>query len=153
MATLNQGSLSLLLISCVLSASVSVPALAENGVIVTGRNVQGHMAGRSSFGPDPYPTTANANPGAQILRSTTNGELSDNDFAGVSSGSSITRAILPNGDLPGLSNTLGSNSAGLGAGAAAGHASGNTLGGQISGSIERGLAPLNNIGAMMGVQP
>jgi hypothetical protein len=151
-ATLNQGSLSLLLISCVLSASVSVPALAENGVIVTGRNVQGHMAGRSSFGPDPYPTTANANPGAQILRSTTNGELSDNDFAGVSSGSSITRSILPNGTLPGLSTTHGSSASGLGAGAAAGHSGGSSLGGQISGTIERGMAPLNNIGSLMGGQ-
>ncbi len=151
MATLNQGSLSLLLISCVLSASVSVPACAEDGIIVTGRNVQGFMVGRPSFGPDPYPSTANANPSQQILRAT-GGELSDNDFAGVSSGSTITRAILPNGDLPGLSNTLGGSSMGLGTGAAAGHGNGSSLGGQISGSIERGLAPLNNIGAMMGAQ-
>lgn len=152
MATLNQGSIGLLLISCVLSASVSLPASAQDGIIVTGRNVQGFMVGRPAFGKDPYPSTANANPSQQILRAT-GSELSDNDFAGISSGSTITRAILPNGDLPGLSNTLGNSSTGLGAGAAAGHASGNTLGGQISGSIERGLAPLNNIGAMMGVQP
>lgn len=152
MATLNQGSIGLLLISCVLSASVSLPACAEDGIIVTGRNVQGHMAGRSSFGPDPYPTTANANPGAQILRATTGGELSDSDFAGVSSGSTITRAILPNGTLPGLSTTHGSSASGLGAGAAAGHGGGSNMGGQISGSIQRGMAPLNNIGSAIGGQ-
>lgn len=150
MATLNPGSLSLLLISCVLSASVSVSAFAEDGVIVTGRNVQGFHVGRPAFGPDPYPTTVNANPSSQIQRAT--GELSDSDFASLSSGSGITRTILPNGELPGLSNTLGTNSAGLGTGAAASHGGGNSLGGQISGTIERGLAPLNNIGSMMGAQ-
>lgn len=152
MATLESGSMSLLLISWVLSASMSVPASAEDGVIVTGRNVQGFHVGRPAFGADPYPATANANPGKQILRATT-GELSDSDFASVSSGAGITRVILPNGELPGLGNTLGSRSADLGTGAAAGHAGGSSLGGQISGSIERGMAPLNAIGSMLGVQP
>ncbi|MFO2463578.1 hypothetical protein OOJ96_17395 [Pseudomonas sp. 15FMM2] len=150
MATLDSGLLSRLLISCVLSTSVSVPVSAQDGVIVTGRNVQGFHVGRPAFAPDPYPATANANPAKQILRAT-GGELSDKEFAGVSSGSSITRAILPNGDLPALSNTLGNHSAGLGTGGAAGHGSGSNLGGQISGQIERGMAPLHNIGNMMGV--
>ncbi len=151
MATLDSGSMSLLLISCVLSASMSVPASAEDGIIVTGRNVQGFHVGRPAFGPDPYPSTANANPGKQILGAT-GGELTDHDFAGVSSGAGITRAILPNGDLPGLSNTLGTHPASLGTGAAAGHGGASNLGGQVSGSIERGMAPLNAIGSMMGVQ-
>ena len=78
--------MNVLLISCVLSAGVSVPSYAGDGVIVTGRDVQGHMYGRASFGPDPYPQTANANPSHEILNST--GELSDMAIGGISSGSS-----------------------------------------------------------------
>jgi len=146
--TLHTGSLSLLLISCVLSTSVSLPVLAAgDGVIVIQRTVHGHMAGRSA-GVDPNPTTVNANPAPQILRATS--ELSDNDYANISSGSSITRAILPGGNLPGLTNNGGG--AGLGGGAAAGHGGGSSLSGQINGSISRGMAPLNNIGSLMGGQ-
>jgi hypothetical protein len=149
MTTHTPGSLSLLLISCVLSTSVSLPVFAAgDGVIVIQRTVQGHMAGRSP-GVDPYPTTVNANSSPQIMRATS--ELSDNDIAGISSGSSITRAILPGGNLPGLSNNGGG--VGLGAGSAAGHSGGGTsLAGQINGSISRGMTPLNNIGSMMGGQ-
>ena len=85
MNTLTQGSMNVLLISCVLSASIVVPSHAGDGVIVTGRDVQGHMYGRSSFGPDPYPQTANANPSREILGALS-GELSDRDFGAVSSG-------------------------------------------------------------------
>ncbi len=152
MKTLHTGSLSLLLISCVLSTSVSLPALAGDGTIVVGRTVQGHMAGRSSFAPDRNPSTVNANPSKQVLSATT-GELSDLDIAGVSSGSSITRAMMPGGSLPGLSNSLGASTSTLGAGASAGHGGGgSSMAGQINGSIQRGMAPLNNIGSMMGGQ-
>ena len=139
-----------LLISCVISAGISVPSYGGDGIIVTGRNVQGHMAGRASFGPDPYPTTVNANPNRQIL-SATGGELSDAEFSGVSSGSSISRAILPTGNLPGLENSQNSMST-LGAGPAAGRAGGSQMAGQISNSIQRGLAPLNAIGSALGGQ-
>jgi len=145
--TLTQGSMNVLLVSCVLSASISLPTLAGDGVIVTGRDVQGHMYGRPSFGKDPYPTTANANPSREIINAT--GELSDMDIRGISSGSSITRAVLPNGNIPGLNSTQGSVST-LGSGAAVGHGAGAAMGGQISDSIQRGMAPLNNIGSMMG---
>ncbi|AOE79099.1 hypothetical protein A7318_11020 [Pseudomonas lurida] len=147
MMTLTQGSMNVLLVSCVLSASISLPTLAGDGVIVTGRDVQGHMYGRPSFGKDPYPTTANANPSREIINAT--GELSDMDIRGISSGSSISRAVLPNGNIPGLNSTQGSVST-LGSGAPVGHGAGATMGGQISDSIQRGMAPLNNIGSMMG---
>jgi len=149
MKTFNPGSMSLLLISCVLSTSVSLPVLAAgNGEIVIQRTVQGHMAGRNP-GVDPNPTTVNANPSAMVVRSTGN-ELSDNDFAGVSSGTGITRVILPGGNLPGLGNAGGG--AGLGAGSAASRSGGNGAGlsGTVNGAISSGLAPLNNIGSMMG---
>ena len=147
MATLTQGSMNVLLISCVLSIGISVPSFAEDGVIVTGRNVQAHMYGRAAFGKDPYPTTANANPSRDIIGAT--GELSDMDIGGISSGSSIVRAVQTNGTLTGVHATQNSMST-LGAGSAAGHGAGSSMGGQISDSVQRGMAPLNNIGSMLG---
>ncbi|MGH8452077.1 hypothetical protein [Pseudomonas sp.] len=146
MDTHNPGSLSLLLIGCVLSASASLPVFAaDDGVIVIQRTVQGHMAGRSP-GVDPNPTTVNANPSSQVLRATS--ELGDSDFARVSSGASITRSILPGGNLPGLSNNGGG--IGLGAGSASGPGSGSSIAGTINGAVSSGLAPLNNISGMVG---
>ena len=139
--------MNVLLISCVLSVGISVPSFAGDGVIVTGRNVQAHMYGRAAFGKDPYPTTANANPCRDIIGAT--GELSDMDIGGISSGSSIVGAIPTNNTLTGLHATQNSMST-LGAGSAAGHGAGSSMGGQISDSIQRGMAPLNNIGSMMG---
>ncbi|MPQ86178.1 hypothetical protein F0170_20595 [Pseudomonas sp. MAFF 730085] len=148
MDTHNPSLPSLLLISAVLSASVSLRVLAGDGVIVIERQVQPYAMGRSR-GIDPYPTAVSANPSAQIMRAA-NGELSDNDIAGISSGASITRSILPGGNLPGLGNT--GSGAGLGAGSAAGHGSGSGSGisGTINGALSSGLAPLNNLGGMAG---
>ncbi|WP_237502233.1 hypothetical protein, partial [Pseudomonas carnis] len=100
--------------------------------------------------PDPYPNTANANPSKEINSALT-GELSDRDIGGISSGSSLARTLQPNGSLSGLGATQNSMST-LGAGAAAGHGagSGGSMGGQISDSVQRGMAPLNNLGSMMG---
>ena len=146
MVTHTQGSLSLLLISCVLSTSVSLPVLAEgNGVIVIDRAVRGHMYGRTA-GSDPNPSTANANPVAQIYRATS--ELNDNDIAGISSGVSITRTILPAGSLPGFDNSGGG--IGLGAGGAASHSGGSSISSTVNSAVSSGLAPLNTIGSMVG---
>lgn len=148
MATLHPSSIQVLLISCVLSTAASCPAFAAgDGVIVIQRTVQGHMIGRSP-GVDPYPTTVNANPSAQVIRATNN-ELTDNDIAGISTGASITRTLMPGGNLPGLTNNGGG--IGMGAGSAASHASGSSgLSGTINGAVSRGLEPLNNLGNMMG---
>lgn len=138
MDTHNKGSLSLLLISCALSASVSVPVLAAgDGVIVVERQVQPYAIGRSR-GQDPYPNTVNANPSAQVNRAM-NHELSDNDIAGISSGSSITRSIMPNGDITGLNSLGGANNLGA-AGAAAHGSSGSGIAGTVNGAISSGLA-------------
>ncbi|WP_411380447.1 hypothetical protein [Pseudomonas sp. MPB26] len=147
MAIHTQGSLSLLLISCVLSTGASLPVLAEgNGVIVIERAVRGHMWGRTA-GSDPSPATANANPSAQISRGM-NTELNDTDIAGIASGSSITRTVLPGGYLPGFDNN--GSGVGLGTGSAAGHGGGNSLSGTINGAVARGLEPLNAIGSLAG---
>lgn len=89
----HASSINVLLISCVLSAGVSLTSQAGDGVIVTGRTVQGHMYGRTSL-PDPYPSTANANPSKEINNALT-GELSDRDIGGISSGSSLARSPSP----------------------------------------------------------
>ncbi|MFB3305668.1 hypothetical protein [Pseudomonas sp. AMR01] len=149
MNTHTPGSLSLLLISCAMSAGVSLPVLAAgDGVIVLERQVHPYAIGRSR-GSDPYPTTVNANASAQILRAT-NRELSDNDIAGISSGAGITRTLMPNGNIPGLNTITGSqglsagNAAGLGAGGGGG------VSNTVNGAVSRGLAPLNNLGGMIG---
>ncbi len=137
--------LSLLLISCVLSTGVSLPVLAAgDGVIVVQRQVQPYAIGRTR-GTDPYPTTVNTNPSATV-----NSELSDNDIAGVSSGASITRSIMPNGDLAGLTNTNSIPAWGLAAQPAMVGAAVSLV--RINGSIQRGMAPLSNIGGMIGGQ-
>lgn len=148
MNALTQASLKVLLVGCALSAGISTASYAGDGVIVTGRNVQAHMYGRAAFGPDPYPNTANANPSKEIINAMS-GELSDVDIGGISSGSSLARSIQPNGSLSGLGATQNSMST-LGTGAAVGHGAGSSMGGQISDSIQRGMAPLNNLGNMMG---
>lgn len=147
MDTRTLGSLSLLLFSAALSASVSLPALAAgDGVIVIERKVQPYAIGRPR-GLDPYPTTVNANPSAQIYRAA-NMELSDNDIAGISSGASITRSIMPNGDITGLNSIGGASS--LGTVGAAGHGAGAGISGTVNGAVSRGLEPLNNLGGMIG---
>ena len=49
------------------------------------------MAIRAPVAPDPNPTTANANPSAHILRQTN--ELSDGDFASITSGTGISSMV------------------------------------------------------------
>ena len=147
MDTHNFGSLSLLLIGYALSAGVSLPVLASGeGEMVITRQVQPYAIGRAR-GVDPYPTTANANPSGQV-RAVTN-ELSDHDIAGISSGSSVTRSVMPNGDLNGL-NAIGAGNS-LGVAGAAGQAGGSGgIAGTVNGAVSRGLAPLNNLGGMIG---
>lgn len=147
MNTFTHAWIHALLISCVLSAGASLPSQAGDGVIVTGRAVQGHMYGRTSL-PAPYPNTANANPNKEVI-SAISGELSDLDIGGISSGSTLARSVQPSANLSGLGATQTGMST-LGSGAAAGHGAGSAMGGQISDSIKRGMAPLNNIGSMLG---
>lgn len=146
MATTNKGFTRLLLIGCAFSAVVTLPVLADgNGVIVLQRDVQPTPIGRERQ-KDPYPTTVNANPSARIVQ-TTNTELNDSDFAGVSSGSSIiNRTVVPNGNGGSGLSTL-TNPNGL-PGMSAGHGggSGNTISGTINRSISAGLSPLTNMG-------
>ena len=148
MGTINTGFARFLLIGCTISSILSFPAQAtDDGTIVLRRDVQPQAVGRPPLQKDPYPTTVSANPSARVIQSANNTELSDGDFAGVSSGSSIRGGNnLPNGsNLPGLNVVTNPNGM---PGMSAGHGggSGNAISGTINRSIGVGLSPLSNIG-------
>ncbi|MES2868616.1 MAG: hypothetical protein V4749_03515 [Pseudomonadota bacterium] len=133
----NHHSLMACSLSALMGLCSSIQA-AGNGEIVIVRTVQAHAAGNPPMRPDPNPVTVNANPSDRVLSTTQ--ELTDGDFAGVSSGSLITRSIMPTGStLPGLntSNGLPGMSNGHGGG------SGGTLSNTISSSISQGMRPLS----------
>jgi len=127
----------LLLAGCVLG-TLSLTAQAENGIIIITRDVQTRNATVPPLIPDPNPTTVNANPSAHILKQTN--ELSDGDFANISSGAGISALITQQ------TNNLGGNlndqtqlpnlAGGRGTG------SGNGISNMVNSSVQRGLAPL-----------
>ncbi|MCE5987426.1 hypothetical protein SE916_05240 [Pseudomonas sp. 5FOS] len=133
----DKGLYYLLLMSCVLG-SLSLTAQADNGIIVITRDVQTRNAVVPPLRPDPNPTTANANPSAHILKQTS--ELSDGDFANISSGAGISTLITQQ------TNNLGGNlnnqtqlpnlAGGRGTG------SGSGISNMVNSSLQRGLAPL-----------
>lgn len=116
-------------------------AHAGDGTIVLQRQVQPRVATRPTDIPDPNPVTVNPNISEQVVRQTGNAELSDSDFAGVTSGSSLQRHILPGGQLVGMDN--GANQAlngnALGAGAAG---SGAGISNSVNRTVQQGLSPL-----------
>lgn len=126
-----------LLLFC-LFAALSLTAQADKGIIIITRDVQTRNATVPPLIPDPTPTTVNANPSAQVLRQTN--ELSDGDFASISSGAGISSMITQQ------TNNLGGNlgqqtqlphlSGGRGTG------SGNGISNMVNSSVQRGLAPL-----------
>ncbi|KTC36322.1 MAG: hypothetical protein ACN6QY_29230 [Pseudomonas sp.] len=145
MGTLHKSFTRLLLIGCAISAVPSIPALAAgNGEIVLERQVHTTAIGRSR-NLDTHPTTVNSNPSA-VVTNMTNGEMSDSDFAGVSSGALVRGAVLPTGNGMAGMNTV-TNPNGL-PGMSAGHGggSGASISNSINRSIGSAMAPLNNIG-------
>ncbi|NBF02041.1 hypothetical protein GV819_07020 [Pseudomonas sp. Fl5BN2] len=145
MGNLNTRFTRLLLIGCTISAVHCLPALAAgNGEIVLEREVHPTAIGRP-MQLDPNPTTVNANPSG-LVSGTLNSEMSDNEFAGVSSGSLIHRTVTPNGTGVAGLNVV-TNPDGL-PGMTAGHGggSGASISGSINRSISSGMAPLSNIG-------
>lgn len=145
MGNINKAFTCLLLIGSAASPFLSFNVQAEgNGVIVLNRDVQPIPIGRSG-GKDPYPTTVNANPAGRINNAMASTELSDGEFAGVASGSSIRGGIVtPNSSVPGLNSLTNPNGM---PGMSAGHGGGS--GGAISNTVNRamstGLAPLTRM--------
>lgn len=142
---LNSGFTRTLLIGTAISAALSFQALAQgSGEIVLTRDVHPYAFGNPPMRPDPNPTTVNADASARIIGLTSRGELSDGDFAGVNSGNTVIRALLPDGsNLPGLANT--SNGSLPGMGILQGGSSSGTGGvaGQVNRSVQQGMGALN----------
>ncbi|MFJ4348442.1 hypothetical protein [Pseudomonas sp. NPDC089401] len=140
MGKLDKRICHLLLAGCALGTGLAaVPALADkNGVVVITRDVQTRTAFRAPLAPDPNPTTVNTNPSAQVLKQTN--ELSDGDFASISSGAGISNLVTQqtNGIGSNISNQtqLPNLAAGRGSG------SGNGISNMVNSSVQRGLAPL-----------
>lgn len=137
MGTFDKGIYRLLLIGCAMGA-LSLPVRAENGIIIITRDVQPRSAIRAPLAPDPYPVTANANPSANILKQTN--ELSDGDFANISSGSGISSLITQQTNNLGGSISNQSQLPNIAAGRSTG--SGNGISNMVNSSVQRGLAPL-----------
>ncbi|MNE40274.1 hypothetical protein D3C80_1342730 [compost metagenome] len=105
--------------------------------------MQPRIATRPALIPDPNPRTVNANPSSTVIKATNSFELSDADFAGVTSGSSLQQQIIPNGQLPGFSSSSQASSHGLpGMRAGQGGGAGSSVSNQINRSLQQGLAPL-----------
>lgn len=122
---------------------LAISAHSDDGVIVISRDVHPRLVISPVLAPDPNPRTVNANPSATVIRATHSYELTDADFAGVTSGSSLQNQIIPNGQLPGLGNVSQISSQGLpGMRAGSGGGSGSNISNQINRSLQQGLAPL-----------
>lgn len=127
----------LLLMGCVLG-SLSLSAQADNGIIVITRDVQTRNAVVPPLRPDPNRTTVNANPSAHILKQTS--ELSDGDFANISSGAGIGTLITQ--QTNNLGGNLGNQSQLPNLAGGRGTGSGNGISNMVNSSVQRGLAPL-----------
>ncbi|WP_043301082.1 hypothetical protein [Pseudomonas sp. M47T1] len=134
--TTKQGIACLLLMGCCQSLTVQA---AGDGTIVIQRDVQPRVAYRPTMRPDPNPLTVNTNP-SSMVNAAVNTELSDGDIAGISSGNSITRLIMPDGNLRGLSTTTGSALPSIAAGHSSGSGSG--ISNTVNSALSQGLAPL-----------
>ncbi|UVJ45885.1 hypothetical protein NVV94_10240 [Pseudomonas sp. LS1212] len=138
MGNLDKGIVRLLLIVCAIGSSISLPVQAAGeGVIVIKREVQPRIATRPTMAPDPKPVATNTDYSKQVISST---ELSDGDFAGVSSGSTVTRVLSPDG---GAMRALTGSQAQL-PGMASGRtgASTNGISNTINRSVDRGMGAL-----------
>ncbi|MGS7251117.1 hypothetical protein HG549_11800 [Pseudomonas sp. SK] len=126
-----------LLLFC-LFAALSLTAQADKGIIIITRDVQTRNATVPPLIPDPTPTTVNANPSAQVLRQTN--ELSDGDFASISSGAGISSMITQQTDN--LGGNLGQQTQLPNLSGGRGTGSGNGISNMVNSSVQRGLAPL-----------
>ncbi|QVM89153.1 hypothetical protein JYG34_14040 [Pseudomonas entomophila] len=140
MRTPKKGINSLLLVGCALACGVSVPVYADNGIIVITRDVQPRIATTRPMAPDPYPTTANANPSAHILTQTN--ELSDGDFASISSGSGISSLITQQTNNLGGNISTQSQLPNLAGGRGAG-SGGNGISNMVNSGVQKGMGALN----------
>ncbi|MDI1303043.1 MAG: hypothetical protein PSX71_14150 [bacterium] len=134
---------------CVSALIASSPAISADGDIIISRQVQPRAAARVDLVPAADPLLVNAKPGAatgsSLLTRGSAGELSDSDFASVSSGARLTRQLLVSPVA--ADHATGSASPGRQADAGIGtigHGSGavGNVGDLVTRSVQQGLLPL-----------
>lgn len=118
-------------------------AWAGDGTIVIQREVQPRVAFRPTMVPDPHPVSVNPNVSSQVNHQMRGLELNDSDFAHVTSGQRLNGTNLAEGHLPGLESPAGARLPGLSAGRAS--SGGNSISSQVNRSVQKGLAPLQNL--------
>tara|TARA_R110002020_G_scaffold31036_8_gene97307 strand:- start:3140 stop:3550 length:411 start_codon:yes stop_codon:yes gene_type:complete len=124
--------------------------VAADGDIILIRQVQPRAAARPPVVPDPNPRVVNPKPstyiGEDLQMRSMPGELNDNDFAAVTSGTRMTQQMLTPLSQGHHSSTSGAaNHSSIAGNNPVGH-SGSALGsidGQVNRSIEQGLRPLH----------
>lgn len=134
---------------CVSALIVSSPVMSADGDIIISRQVQPRAAARIDLVPAADPRLVNTKPGAAagngLLTRDSAGELSDSDFASVSSGTRLTQQLLasPMTVDPSTGSAAPGHVADAGIGAV-GHGSGavGNLGGLVTRSVQQGLLPL-----------
>lgn len=140
MGTFDKGIYRLLLVGCALGSSVSLPVQAEqDGRIVIIRDVQTRNAVRGPLIPDPNPVTVNTNPSAQVISQTN--ELSDGDFASISSGAGISSLITQ--QTNNLGGNIGNQTQLPNLAGGRGPGSGNGISNMVNSSVQKGLGALN----------
>jgi hypothetical protein len=148
---INKGLTCLLLIGSAASSLISFTAHADgNGVIVLNREVQPIPIGRNG-GKDPDPTTVNANPSVTVNAATAHAELSDNEFAGIASGSSIANSVNNafGGSAVNTLNGINNGMPGAGGGSGNGGGMGSSISNTVNRAVSNGLAPLGALGGAM----
>lgn len=146
------------LLSCltglIICLATQVQVHAAGGDIIITREVKPRAATRQELIPDPNPQLVNPNHSGLINNSIRSGqaplEISDSDFAGVTSGTSLGNGLQifkQPGDQLGTDMPV-RNGLGVTGSTAAGRATGSTgrIGGDINRSVQQGLRPLQNLG-------
>lgn len=143
---------SLGLIICLLT---QVQAQAADGDILISRQVQPRAAARQELMPDPNPQRVNPDHSQQIRDTLTGAhtamEISDSDFASVSSGSTLTHGLhifAHPVERPAGTQAPGRSAMGVTGTESIGRAVGGVgrAGGTINRSVQQGLRPLQNLG-------
>lgn len=133
---------------CVLTIGALIIATdlcAGDGTIVIQREVQPRVAVRPTMVPDPNPVSVNPNVSAQVNRQLRGLELDDGDFAHITSGNRLGGSALAEGQLPGIDSSASHGARLPGLSSGKGASGGNNISSQVNRSVQRGLAPLQNL--------
>lgn len=144
----------LLICLTALALCVLTQAQAADGDILISREVQPRAAVRQELLPDPNPQVVNPDHSTQIRHNIGSGlssvEISDRDFANVTSGTSLGRGlqIFNQPGEQGPDGLRGAGGLGISVGAGGARAGGATarIGGDVNRSVQQGLRPLQNLG-------